>query len=360
MFRSFNFWYVFAPLGAIVAAYVGYNRSHRNGKHRVKLDLHTAWLDIAVSAVASTILCALFFIESHRGLVELFVGDGTDGLGALFGAVCAIIAPPIVSALYGWGLWKLAQYCAKIGVCSFYCRATPRRDRYGEIKYIIDATDLAIAIAAATAKDRRTRRFWQATFRHAQRQTKGTQNQAKTKSTPTQTRSRKERTTSSNLNRPQDYSAQTDTRFESTPTAQSSLPTTRPAPSEKLVTTTLHGPDGSSREIEVPENRVADLQMAMLRYCNSMAKAQSMIRSALQETEAIKRERARLELRAEFEETVKQLDPVDRKLIRQALKQYPWLGGIIESDNLHIRIRFVGTGSKHQVRFYSMRFSAAS
>ena len=43
MFTHFNFWYLFAPLGAFVAAYVGYKRSHRNGKHRERLDARSAW-----------------------------------------------------------------------------------------------------------------------------------------------------------------------------------------------------------------------------------------------------------------------------------------------------------------------------
>lgn len=369
MFTHFNFWYLFAPLGAFVAAYVGYKRSHRNGKHYARLDARSAWLDIVIATVAASILCALFYIESHRGMYEFFVVDANDGLAVLVGLICMVFAPPIVSAIYGWALWKIGHRFAKIGICIFYCRTTQYRNRKGEVKCIIDFDDLLAAIAKATAREQRTRLllqviFWKRYMENRQNmpQTKAQLTKTKAKARATEQRKVKETISATPQNAETAQLKNQAVSFApvSTDIRETALPTQRPAPSENLVTTTLHGPDGKVWEVEVPENRVADLQLAMLRYCNTMAAAQKLIQTSMREAEAIRLQRVHEENWQSFLRELEKLDRHDQKLITATLRQYPLLRKVIESENLHIRLRLVGKGANRQVRFYSMRFSAAS
>ncbi len=326
---TFNFWYLFAPLGAIVAALVGYNRSHIDGEYSVRNEKETAKIDYLVAAVFSTVLCVLIYAESRYGLYQLFVAGAEDAFGELVGLMCCLAAPVIVAVCYGILLRKIGSKCAQIGFVCWHCSVTKRRSSDGRVATVIQAADIVQVLIASGIK--------------------------------------KEALQSSDA-----PSAYYEPVIDNVP-AEDQLPAKKTLqeillsdpPSKKLVETEVVEPDGSWHKVQVPENQVLDLRLTMMSYCRTMARSQALINKILAETEASSQpvdeatEAKSLDQqevkKSMLEAAIAGLDVADQEIIRDLVARTPGLQETIESGDYNLRLRLVGEGAERHVRFSGIR-----
>lgn len=321
---TFNFWYLFAPLGAIVAALVGYNRSHIDGEYSARNEKETAKIDYLVAAVFSTVLCVLIYAESRYGLYQLFVAGAEDAFSELVGLMCCLAAPVIVAVCYDILLRKIGSKCAQIGFVCWHCSVTKRRSSDGRVATVIQAADIVQVLIASGIK--------------------------------------KEALQSSDA-----PSAYHEPVIDNVP-AEDQLPAKKTLqeillsdpPSKKLVE-----PDGSWHKVQVPENQVLGLRLTMMSYCRTMARSQALINKILAETEASSQpvdeatEAKSLDQqevkKSMLEAAIAGLDVADQEIIRNLVARTPGLQETIESGDYSLRLRLVGEGAERHVRFSGIR-----
>lgn len=95
--HTFNFWFLVAPIGAIVAAFLGY---YLHDKCYVKI------MTQAFSVVMATVVFIMFFWESYDGAVQFFMSDDESAIADLL-AISAFI---FTAMFYYRALLRCAEY----------------------------------------------------------------------------------------------------------------------------------------------------------------------------------------------------------------------------------------------------------
>ncbi len=336
MFTHFNFWYVIAPLGAIVTALVGYNRSHRYGKHYVRLEWHNVWLNKTLAVFFAILVCVLIFIESHLGMVELFMVRASDDLSFFFGAVAVACAPIMVSALYGVGLFYLARRCARIGAKKVYrCPIHRRLTVNGRERLIIKASDLAKILIEALVDDPKRRRLLKTEI----------DRQSKLVSF-----------------------AQHNTKAEETPATKLVEFPAHSASSGKLVEFEFCDASGVWHKITAPANCAATLQASIISYKRALNNAWKVVQLSASEAQVIPGlpEYEHTSLAAQKPTAMEQLQaaleglsPEDRQLVEEAVAMRPGLFEKVDNDDAYLRIQLVGKGEQRHVRIGGISYSSS-
>lgn len=316
----FNFWYLLMPLGAAVAAIVGYCRSHRAGKYSARRDSKTAKLDYMCAIVLGTVLCIMIYAESHDGLYWLFVAKAQDAMGELVGLMCCLVAPAVLSACYGTILRQVASRCSQIGLVRLRCPAKKRRNPDGRLVTVIKAADLVELLVR-----------------------NGTPKEALRNEPPQR------------YHEPEDVTGITTDEDLSPEQKLRELFPPR-VPSKNLVETEVVEPDGSWHTIKMPENQVLGLKMAMMGYCASMARARAMIASMLPEKmitpepAEVKQAQEQVGSKTLLEDATAGLSADDRKLVTDLIEQTPGLDELVRSNRYVLHIQLKGEGPKRQAQ----------
>lgn len=130
MSMSFNYWFVVAPIGALVAVWLGYRlQNHRYAK----------FIQQSFAVVAAVVILILFFVESYAGAVQ-FCLDRNESAMADFVAIFALVATAVA---YG----ALCAYLGEFGEYLNYSRDERKalrkaRRKNPAIEYVITSRDL--------------------------------------------------------------------------------------------------------------------------------------------------------------------------------------------------------------------------
>ncbi len=318
----FNFWYLLMPLGAAVAAIVGYCRSHRAGKYSARRDSKTAKLDYLCATILGAVLCIMIYAESRDGLYWLFVAKAQDAMGELVGLMCCVVAPVVLSVCYGTILRRVASRCSRIGLVRLRCPAKKRRNPDGRIVTVVQAADLVkLLIQNGTPKEA-------------------------LRNEPPQRYYVDDEGTTEDPAADEDLSPEQKLRELFPPRV----------PSKNLVETEVVEPDGSWHTIEIPENQVSGLKMAMMGYCASMARARAMIASMLSkkmvtaEPAEVKQAQEQVGSKTLLEDATAGLSADDRKLVTDLIEQTPGLDELVRSNRYVLHIQLKGEGPKRQAQ----------
>lgn len=345
MFQHVNLWYFIAPIGAIVTALVGYNRSHRHGKHYLRLEHRTTKLDVIVATFFAVLLCVFIFFESHRGLIEVFVARSSDDLAWLIGWMVVLAAPIATAVVYGLGLFHLARRCACLGAKpTYYCRVTKQRAADGREKLVIKASDLAHVLAEATGATPKERRRLQYEFERHEKVIAFKQHNT--------------------VAEPEaDEPASTETLDLSAYSA----------PSAQLVEFEFCNPDGIWHKMMVPVNRLPELQTSVYAYYQALTRALRVVNLSTQEAEEIIKKRLQLEDKKNTTSTTKRptaqqqlqtalrdLSPEDQQLVLNAVEKRPGLFEKVDAEDARLYIKLIGEGKARRVCIGGMRYSTGS
>lgn len=127
---TFNFWFIVAPLGALVATWLGY-RLHGNR--------HAKFIRRAFATATAAGILTLFFVESFDGAVQFCIDHGEPAT-ADFVAIFALVG---VAVIYGLTL----AYLGEMGEYLHYApdeRKALRKARKSNpaVEYVITSQDL--------------------------------------------------------------------------------------------------------------------------------------------------------------------------------------------------------------------------
>jgi len=312
---SFNFWFVFAPIGALIAALVSYECSHSYGEYCDTQARKYAWIAKVVPIVAGVILCILIYEESWLGLCQLFVGGANDALSDLVGLMLCLLTPILMSAVYARMLYWLASRCSQIGSSILYCRTIVQYE-CGQAKTVLNTSDLIEILLKAG---------WNPSSVQEQHDV--------------------------------DEAEEAEKPEREIPKFLSSSP-----PSKTLVETEAFNPDGTKRKVLVPENQVLEFKLTMMHYCLTMARVQKLLRPLETEEAPVLEQpieaafvQQKQPEKSAFEALLEKLDEQDQKLMRAAVDKMPGLIELIEAGDVTVNAKFIGGGTDRRVRFSSMR-----